>query len=91
MEGKNVNLDYPLPAHVSPASRRHPSEPCPHCRGTLYWDWEDEEWCCLNCARRLPLGLKFGQARNETNQVDRLIAGIIPPAAPTKKVAQIRK
>lgn len=27
-------------------------EPCPHCGGRFYFDEEEQEWHCLNCARR---------------------------------------
>lgn len=36
----------------SGSSKNYHLKPCPHCGGRLYFDKEDREWRCLNCARR---------------------------------------
>lgn len=37
--------------HITDSSKNYRLRPCPHCGGRLYWDKEDREWRCLNCAR----------------------------------------
>lgn len=37
--------------HITDSNKRYRLRSCPHCGGRLYWDEEEKEWRCLNCAR----------------------------------------
>ncbi len=50
-ESKAICTHCPFPSCYLTSGKRYHLNPCSHCGGIMFFDEEDKEWRCYNCAR----------------------------------------